>query len=251
MARKRTPKRKDARPALGEQTQSYVEQSRRPALSILLSLPLVVLYQIGIVQAGSSTRNIAEIWMTGPLSRMGMHTATLVNVLVLAALLYGLYEAHKTGGFYLGFMGIMLMEGLIYALLLFSGVSVAAHAVERAVHRFLAIQGMSGNTLLLSLGAGVYEELLFRLIRVGGGALLLQKVFLWDKLHSGAAMLVVSSLLFSAAHHVGPCGEAFTPFAFIFRAICGAALGVLFLARGLGIAVWTHAIYNVLVLATT
>jgi membrane protease YdiL (CAAX protease family) len=57
----------------------------------------------------------------------------------------------------------------------------------------------------------------------------------------------VSALLFSLAHHeLG--GEPWDRGVFLFRAMMGALLGVLYWARGLGIVVYTHALYNVALL---
>jgi hypothetical protein len=59
--------------------------------------------------------------------------------------------------------------------------------------------------------------------------------------------LVVSSLLFSAAHYVGPLGDTFEPYSFTFRTIAGLFFAGLFLWRGFGIAAGTHAAYDMLV----
>jgi membrane protease YdiL (CAAX protease family) len=61
-------------------------------------------------------------------------------------------------------------------------------------------------------------------------------------------MLVVSSVLFALVHHIGPLGEPLESYSFVYRALCGMLLGTLFLVRGFGVAVWTHAIYNALAL---
>lgn len=231
-----------------EELRSYVTETRRLGVSFVLVLPLVVLYQVGIVQAGSTTRNIAEVWMTGPLAVLGMEAATALNVVILGALFYGLWESQRRGSLSLMFMGIMLAESALYALLMYSGMSAATMALQQAAHKYLAVGGVTGHQLLLSMGAGVYEEVLFRLLLIGGGVLLLRKVFLWNPAVCAVLLLVVSSVLFSAAHHVGNRAESFESFVFLFRTLCGVTLGVIFLSRGFGIAVWTHALYNVLVL---
>ncbi len=227
---------------------SYVRESRRLGLSITLVLPLVLLYQIGIVQGGSSTRNIAEVWLTWPICLLGVPAATVVNLLLLAALLYALWEMERGGPMCLGYMAMMVLESLLYALAMFTGMTAVAAFVHGAVGPYLVLGGAARSLLLLSLGAGVYEELLFRLLLIGGGATVLSKVFRFNAFWSTTIMLVASSVLFAAAHHVGSMAEPHEPFVFVFRALCGLALGLIFVARGLGVAVWTHALYNVLVL---
>ena len=232
------------------QPPSYLEETHRPGLIVALILPLVVLYQIGIVQSGYATRNIAEVWMMRALGMLGIPAAGVINALTLVALIYALWKLRQTGPISFGFIAAMVLESTLYAVLIFRTVAIAAAVVHRNVESFLVLDNVPWTSLWLSIGAGVYEELLFRLFLVGGGVMVLQKVFRWNKFWSCVAALIVSSLLFSAAHHVSPAGEQFNSFVFIFRALCGLGLGTIFITRGLGIAVWTHAIYNVLVLWT-
>ena len=234
----------------GGEPLSYFEESRQLGLSILVILPLFVLYQVGIVQSDSTARNIAEVWMMRALSRLGMPAVAAINGLALAALLYALWKLERRGGICFSFIAAMLLESLLYAVLIFKTVVAAAAIVQENIESFLMIENVPWKLLWLSIGAGVYEELLFRLLLIGGGVFVFRKVFLWGTFWSSMLALVVSSLLFSAAHHVGTVGEEFDSFVFIFRMLCGMGLGMIFIARGLGIAVWTHAVYNVLVLYT-
>ena len=56
------------------------------------------------------------------------------------------------------------------------------------------------------------------------------------------------ALLFSLAHYVGPGGDTFAIHSFLFRFLAGALFGIIFLGRGLAVAVYTHAIYDIYVL---
>jgi len=98
------------------------------------------------------------------------------------------------------------------------------------------------------VGAGVHEEIVFRLLLLNGLALLGDKVL--GLRHWVAVMLafVLSSLLFSAAHHVGPLGEELRVGVFVFRALAGLVFASLFQFRGFAIAVYTHSLYDVYVL---
>ena len=239
----------EARPEGGEHL-SYFQESRQLSLSILVILPLFVLYQVGTVQSGSTARNIAEVWMIRGLSRLGMPAATVINGLALVALLYALGKLGHRGGICVSFIAAMILESVLYAVLIFKTVVIAAAAVQQNIESMLALNNVPWKSLWLCVGAGVYEELAFRLLLVGGGAFVFRKVFLWGPFLSNMLALIASSLLFSAAHHIGSAGEQFDSFVFIFRTLCGVGLGMIFIARGLGIAVWTHALYNVLVLWT-
>ena len=100
-------------------------------------------------------------------------------------------------------------------------------------------------------GAGVYEEVLFRLTLMPLLAVVLHAFGVsWVK--SWIAAAVLGSLAFAAAHHVGTHGEPIALaasgfwFAFSFRFIAGLFFSLLFVYRGFGIAVGTHAIYDML-----
>ena len=50
-----------------------------------------------------------------------------------------------------------------------------------------------------------------------------------------------------AAHHLGPFGQDYGNYVFIFRLLAGLYFALLFHFRGFGVAVGTHACYNVMV----
>jgi membrane protease YdiL (CAAX protease family) len=96
------------------------------------------------------------------------------------------------------------------------------------------------------VGAGIYEEVVFRLVLFA----LLDFIGRWTGLPAKLAFVLAalaSAGLFSAAHHVGPFGEAFDSYIFLFRMLAGVYFAVLFRLRGFGIAVGTHALYDILV----
>lgn len=116
--------------------------------------------------------------------------------------------------------------------------------------------------LVMSLGAGFYEELAFRVVLFGLGA----KLLLWffkrpDKGRPGqratgglaavgwsSAWALVSAAVFSGMHYVGALGDTFDMRSFVARGVLGLALTVVYSARGFAAAVWTHALYDIWVL---
>ena len=96
------------------------------------------------------------------------------------------------------------------------------------------------------LGAGVYEEMLFRLMLLPPLAAIAWRLGAKRGVRLVAAV-ILTSLVFSAAHYVGPHGEAYDSFSFAFRFVAGAMFAVLFVSRGFGVAAGTHALYDVFV----
>ena len=96
------------------------------------------------------------------------------------------------------------------------------------------------------VGAGIYEEVLFRLALFG----LLTTVLTIAQVPARTAVIlaaVTAATLFAAAHHVGPHGEPIDGFNFLFRVLAGLYFTALYQFRGFGIAVGAHACYDVLV----
>jgi hypothetical protein len=104
------------------------------------------------------------------------------------------------------------------------------------------------TVLMLSLGAGIYEELLFRVVLVGLLAWGARRLLGWRPLVAGIAATVVGALVFSAFHYIGPYGDPLDVYSFVFRTIAGLFFSGLYLLRGFGITAWTHALYDVFLL---
>jgi membrane protease YdiL (CAAX protease family) len=231
----------------GEEQLRYWSKSRSLAHGIICILPLLVLYQCGIVQGGHPERLIVEKWLAARLRTVGM-ASQITNIALLVALVAALWRTERSGRLSIHVLLLMPFEACLYALALHKGGMVLTKAIMDADVVF-AVGLDRFAPYLLGLGAGVYEELAFRLVLLGGGGLALGRLFRWSKPVSYMVALVISSLLFSSVHHVGGSGEPLDAPVFLFRAVCGALLGLVFLSRGLGIAAWTHALYNVMVIS--
>ena len=106
--------------------------------------------------------------------------------------------------------------------------------------------------MVLCLGAGIYEELVFRLIILTVLSLVIKDLLLFPARMTGMTVVLLSAVMFSAYHYLG--SEAFHWHAvaswrtFAFRTLAGIYFGVLFLTRGFGVTAATHAAYDILVL---
>lgn len=100
----------------------------------------------------------------------------------------------------------------------------------------------------ISIGAGLYEEMLFRFVAIALFHMLMADLLRLNKLHSAIGAVALSALMFALYHDAALAsgGTDWARLVFLFTA--GVYLGVLYASRGLGIVVATHALYDVLVL---
>ncbi len=99
---------------------------------------------------------------------------------------------------------------------------------------------------LTFVGAGIYEEVLFRLLLLPACYTVFRILQAGPRASPGLAVLA-TSLMFALAHYIGPAGDALVPYTFCFRTLAGVYFAVLFLQRGFGITVGAHAAYDLIV----
>jgi hypothetical protein len=235
---------------------SYLQLSGTRTYSLLFALPLLLLYEAGaaLLAAGGGTalRNGADVMLRTLLAAGGVSgTLAFTGVLIAGALVLVWMERRRRpvrvrGGIF----AAMLAESAVYALLLGVVVGTATHWLVGGLGARLAIEAGPvgslplGHGIVLSLGAGVYEELVFRVLLVGGLAGAFLAVGL-RRGQAGAVAALLAALVFSAFHYVGPYGDPFELSSFVFRFLAGLVFSGLFLLRGFGITAWTHALYDV------
>lgn len=227
---------------------AYHRATRSATYGFLSALPLFVLYETMIVVVNlDATRTVrvgAGVLLKDLLAMTGASGGLVLALLVVGGGVAAyLLDRHRPiplrSRYFVGLVG----ESTVYAVLVAVAVSSLVGALFAAVS---PPDGALWTQLALSIGAGLYEELLFRVLLVGGLALLLRTLMdTPTKAYLLAALL--GAALFSLAHYVGPLGDPFALPTFTFRFFFGLALNALFLGRGFGVAAWTHALYDVMV----
>ena len=101
------------------------------------------------------------------------------------------------------------------------------------------------DRLALSIGAGVYEELVFRLILISVVVMIGVDLLRGDRAPVAVTAVILSSLAFAAHHHRPIGAEPFELVRFLFRTMAGVYLAAIFWFRGYGPAAGCHAAYNV------
>lgn len=124
-----------------------------------------------------------------------------------------------------------------------------------AVARLFGLSGRPLGTggiwpdLVICIGAGVYEELVFRLILICLIVMVGSDLLRAPAEGTTVVAVILSALAFAAHHHPPFGSQPFDVASFGFRTTAGLALGALFVRRGYGIAAGTHVFYNMAVVA--
>lgn len=212
-----------------------------------LTLPIFLAYHLGVVFL--PVRNAADL-VTSELRSLARHSLPMYATLTLALgalFVIALWSLGQKKAMAPARFIFIAVEGALYAVLM--------RAAGSYVVGSLRLAGASGGGLfgsvVMALGAGFYEEIAFRVGLFGVGSLVLRQIF--GKGAKGVAVTIVWALVESAAfsgwHYVGALGDPFDLQSFAFRAVCGLFLTMIFAFRGFAPAVWTHAIYDVWVMA--
>ena len=233
---------------------TYFTRTRRPVMALAFLAPLLAAYELGAVWLAATGAGDAgggaDGLLRGLLAPLGPGVGPALPLVVAAVLLgwnfYGQFRWSVDGETLAGMLG----ESLLFASLLV-GAAYGVRAVLPGGGETLAAAEVGSRLdpppavvrAVGAVGAGVYEELLFRLCALPlayGGFRLLRCG------PRGAAVLAVAatSLLFALCHHLGAGAEVPRWGPFAFRTVAGAVLAGLFWVRGFGVAAGTHASFN-------
>jgi hypothetical protein len=244
-------------PAPASTISRYWNVSRAPRYSLTFALPLLVLYEslAAAINGGTSgVRNGADVMLKGLfLAVLGPRGPVVFAVLLVAtmvALIVRDVRRHP-GGMAARVFVAMLAESVVLALAFGVVVGLVASQLVSAVHG-LALGPLDRlgwwSGVMVSLGAGLYEELLFRVLLVGALLWGARAVLGLGRVASAMVAVLGGAFVFAAFHYVGPYGDRLALGSFVFRMVAGIAFSGLYVARGFGITAWTHALYDIFLL---
>jgi hypothetical protein len=239
----------------------YFESSRAPRYSILFALPLLIAYE-GLAAllsnpGGGGVRNGADVLLKSATSAVAGRygTAVFMAVVILVGVWFVTRDMSRSkeplsGRYFAGMWVESALLAILFGVVIGTVTAKLLGAADLlAVGAPSDIASMSWSTrLMLSLGAGLYEELFFRVVLVSGLTALGTIVFGWKKSTSIAAAVIVSAVIFSLFHYIPPYGDPFEIASFTFRLLSGLAFSALYVLRGFGITAWTHALYDAFLL---
>ena len=228
---------------------NYWRYSRSAYYSAVAALPLLVIYEILIVLSQSrywGIRNAADVWVRTFLMAFDLQAQHITFVLIGISLALIPIAKSRARGIKLkaNYFALMLAECLGFSLVL--GV---------VLQSILRLGGLSSGgpgsglmqNLALSIGAGLFEEIIFRVILLNLIFLLLSPL-LKKKVVAAVFSVLLASFLFSLSHYVGTMADTWQLYSFMFRWAAGLLFTVLYFVRGFAITAYTHALYDIWVL---
>lgn len=222
----------------------YFAWSRDPAVSLFAVLPLWLLYEGLRLLLTPTEGNGAEVILFRAFAAMGPYGVLVPRIGLAVLVVLAMRSVLARHIPWARVLIVVALEGMVYGLLL--GPVASALATPAARLCLAPIDPALLQNLVASLGAGIFEELVFRLGLMSALAWLALRAthtFGLPRWFAGAVAVGVSAVTFSWFHHL--CGEPFDRPVFLFRVMAGAILGVLFWLRGYGVCVYTHAMFDI------
>jgi hypothetical protein len=224
---------------------TYFQLSRSPQYSLAFAIPLLIAYEGFALFLNHSDlygiRNSADVFLKLFLAYMGIHGffgfgAAMVVALILFRVSGG---GPRLGSIHPSVLLWMLAESLVYSL-------VFGAVVGALTHLLLAqpLPLSRSAQILVSLGAGIYEEFVFRVLLLAVLVFFLRRLLRLQQLRAYGVAAVLGAALFSTFHYIGPFADPFQFPSFLFRFIAGLILTGLYFTRGYGITAYTHSIYD-------
>jgi hypothetical protein len=260
---------------------SYLERTSRPIYAIIFLLPFIIFYELGTILINTDVLNqtqvrvVAFVWLQDLLEYAGLGSkfAWCAPALAVVIILTGLqFASRKQWHFYAGDIWPMAVECVLLAvpLIVFSLFLNSSHQPQDDINKItksmiqiptiLSLSSPSVTArsqsllanIITGIGAGIYEELVFRLILICVLMMFFQDVLRLSHKSSIVFSVLVSAALFSAHHHIifldGQLAAS-VPFSWLefgFRTTAGVYFAVVFAIRGFGIAAGTHAFYDII-----
>ena len=230
---------------------SYWQVTKNIYYSILFVLPMVFLYEImcWIQFSGSyiEIRNGADVFLRQLImgnGRLSESIYGLILIIIFFSIMFLNRSIIEKGHVKFTFLFYMLAESILWCL----GFIILMGISEQLILSILE-RNIIPEQFYLAIGAGIWEELLFRVGTIGLSLTLMTKIIGYSGIFSSLIAVVFSALLFSVFHYLGPFGDVFTYKSFYLRIFAGIFLGFLYVFRGFGITVYTHIFYDMAIIS--
>ena len=228
---------------------SYLHDSRSALYSFIFTLPLFFIYETGIIFLSNDDiviiRNGADFLLRNILESFGIFGLYSLGVVFfigfsVSYLIYFRSEDNKN--IKAEYLFAMMVESIFWSAILYFLLSKFMLVLMNPIGKTIIQQ------VILAIGAGIYEEFLFRVVLISGLSFVIGFIFLWNDILVKVSALIVSAGIFSAFHFFGDYGDFFSIELFLIRFVAGIILGLLYYFRGFGITATSHSIYDLIVL---
>lgn len=230
---------------------SYWKRTREPIYSLVFILPFLAIYEAGILslgaQAGVQVRNGADVLLRHFFLLFGVGGFYASGLFIVVTLFLWQFLSGSRWQVDARYLGLMFLESIVYA----TGLTCLVFLWR---HLPLAVNLPAGflstyARVILSIGAGAYEEFVFRLILITVLGTVFNELAGLKRGWGTSLAVVVGAAIFSLAHHIGPFGEVLLAGPFLFRWAAGIIFGLIYLKRGFSVAAGSHAFYDIMVWA--
>ena len=223
----------------------YFRKSSSPLYSFIITLPIFLIYELGIFWMRNIEfnyiQNGADVLIEQIILKLGfdvIYVSSIIFLFILLIIIYYQKRHFNSLSISRSYLGVMFLESIVYASILFF------------LMGNLYLMDVSTNdiycNMILSLGAGIYEELIFRVLLIYISYQSIKFLFRLGKFSANFYAVILSAILFSLFHFIG--AESFNQEAFAVRFIAGILLGFLYINRGFGITAITHSFYDIFVI---
>lgn len=237
---------------------SYFHLSTRPLHILVFLLPLVILYELGSALYLTSDESTVQMISAQALllrlfSVFGLGSLYLPGILLVVILIvwHALTRdpwrirwrvlGQMLGESIVWTMPLLVLSGLVYRLV--DGAPALVAFAQSELHE-LSLPGRAA----ISIGAGLYEELVFRMVLIALVHLIAADLLRVKDYPARALAVIVSAVAFGFYHDVTLASGGLDYPRLVVLVIAGLYFGILYVARGFGIVVAVHALYDLAVL---
>ena len=233
------------RPKAISRRYDYWIETHRPLVCLVFTLPLLLWYEIGMVLHPDAIRSGIDRLLQTLLSPVGDTSLVVLPLVTIGAMLFLHHRRRDDAGLHLNpktFVA-MVAESLGLAVILFITCdALMLYLSDQQPKPLSGLATVFSDTeqyarVLTCVGAGIHEELLFRLLMFAPLMHWIRRGTDRERLALVIASVVVS-LVFALGHCdlLNPEGTPFEASSFLFRFLASVFLCFLFRFRGIGIA---------------
>lgn len=226
---------------------SYWIFSQQPLQVLFFLSPLLLVYELGVFMfIGSNAQAlVAEVWINKFFELFGVSSLHLPPLAIVVVLLCRHVFRRDAVEFDARTYLVMLAESVLWStpLLVFGLVLSPRHVSAQAILELADFNWRAD--LVQSIGAGIYEEFIFRLVAIALIHALMVDLLALPEKWGALGAITISSIAFALVHFIS---KDFQFSLFLYYTLTGVYFASVYLLRGFGIVVGAHAMYDVFVL---